>query len=212
MAITINAKDPNMFATASLDKTVKIWTVGTQKSTANYSLVGHEAGVNCVDFSKDLERPHICSGSDDGEVKVWDYQTRQCLFTFDMQQGGHNESVSSVMYHPEIPIILSGGEDDVINVWSSSSYKAVHQLNYGLKRIWGIHAVPEMNAVAFGFDEGTVVIKIGKELPLATFANGKVVWVKSNEIQTFNLKLLTGADESSKDGEIMKPQNVKELG
>jgi len=72
--------------------------------------------------------------------------------------------------------------------------------------------VPDTGAVAFGFDEGTVVVKIGKELPLATFANGKVVWVKSGEIQTMNLKLLAGADETSKDGEIVKPQNVKELG
>ena len=38
--------------------------------------------------------------------------------------------------------------------------------------------VLDTNAVAFGFDEGTVVIKIGKELPLATFMIGKVVWVK----------------------------------
>ena len=83
MQLAINPKDPNMFASASLDKTIKIWTVGTTKTTANYTLTGHEAGVNCVDFSRDLERPHLVSGSDDGLVKIWDYQTRQCLFTFD---------------------------------------------------------------------------------------------------------------------------------
>ena len=107
---------------------------------------------------------------------------------------------------------MSGGEDDVVNIWSSTTYKQVTQLNYGLKRIWSIAAMPETNAVGFGYDEGTVVIKIGKELPLATFSNGKVVQVKSNEVQTFNLKLLTAADEASKDGEVMRPQNVKELG
>jgi len=85
-------------------------------------------------------------------------------------------------------------------------------MNFGLKRIWSISAVAESNAVAFGFDEGTIVIKIGKELPLATFSNGKVVWVKQNEVSTFNLKLLAGADEGSKDGEVLKPQNVKEMG
>ena len=62
-----------------------------------------------------------------------------------------------------MPIIFSGGEDDVINVWSSSSFKIVTQLPYGLKRVWSIAAVPEMNAVAFGMDEGTIVIKIGKD-------------------------------------------------
>ena len=125
------------------------------------------------------------------------------MFTFD--QGGHTESVSSVIFHPEIPIIISGGEDDVTHLWNSQTYKEVNQLNYGLKRIWSIAAAPDSNSVAFGFDEGTVVIKIGNELPVATFANGKVVWVKQNEIQTFNLKLLSGADESSKDGEKIVP-------
>ena len=87
-----------------------------------------------------------------------------------------------MLFHPEIPIIMSGGEDDVINVWSSTTYKQITQLNYGLRRIWGITAMPETNAVGFGCDEGTVVIKIGIELPLATFSNGKVVQVKTNEI------------------------------
>ena len=76
MQLAINPKDPNMFASASLDHSIKIWTVGTTKNTANYTLQGHDAGVNCVDFSRDLERPHLVSGSDDGLVKIWDYQTR----------------------------------------------------------------------------------------------------------------------------------------
>ena len=84
MQLAINPKDPNMFASASLDRTVKIWTVGTTKSTANYTLAGHDTGVNCVDFCRDNERPHLVSGADDGIVKVWDYQTRQCLITIDM--------------------------------------------------------------------------------------------------------------------------------
>jgi coatomer subunit beta' len=125
MQVVINPKDPNMFASASLDKTIKIWTVGTAKSTANYTLTGHQSGVNCVDFSKDIDRPHLVSGSDDGHVKVWDYQTRQCLYTFDQSTGGHNESVAAVLFHPDMPIIFSAGEDEVINVWNSTSFKIV---------------------------------------------------------------------------------------
>lgn len=73
---------------------------------------------------------------------------------------------------------MSGGEDDVIHMWNSQTYKHVNQLNFGLKRVWAMSAVQDTNAVAFGFDEGTVVVKIGKELPLASFSNGKVVQVK----------------------------------
>ena len=90
--------------------------------------------------------------------------------------------VTSVLFHPEIPIILSAGEDDVVNVWSARTYKQITQLQYGLKRVWTMAALPETNLCAFGFDEGTIVIKIGKEVPLATFSNGKVVQVRKNEI------------------------------
>ena len=83
MQLAINTKDPNMFASGSLDKKIKIWTVGTQKSTANYTLAGHEAGINSLDFSKDQQKPHLVSGDDIGIMKVWDYQTRMCLYTFD---------------------------------------------------------------------------------------------------------------------------------
>jgi len=36
--------------------------------------------------------------------------------------------------------------------------------------------------VAIGFDEATVVIKIGNEIPLMSYSNGKVVMVNKAEI------------------------------
>lgn len=83
MYVAINPCDSNMFASASLDKTIKIWSIQGKKSSANYSLTGHKAGVNCVDFSKSFDKPQLVSGGDDGLVKVWDYQSKQCLFTFE---------------------------------------------------------------------------------------------------------------------------------
>ena len=88
--------------------------------------------------------------------------------------------MTSVIYHPDIPIIFSAGEDDVIQIWNSLTYRSEQTLNYGLKRIWSIHALPSSNNVAIGFDEATVVIKIGNEVPMASFSNGKVVVVNKN--------------------------------
>jgi coatomer subunit beta' len=48
--------------------------------------------------------------------------------------------------------------------------------------------------VALGYDEGTVLIKIGREEPVASMdSSGKIIWARHNEIQTVNVKSL-GAD------------------
>lgn len=121
MQMAINPKDTNMFASASLDRTIKVWTIGVSgKTNANFSLVGHEAGVNCLDFCHETEKMHLVSGSDDGVVKVWDYQTKACLYTFET---AHVDNVTSVIFHPDIPIILSAGEDDIINIWNATTYR-----------------------------------------------------------------------------------------
>lgn len=49
-------------------------------------------------------------------------------------------------------------------------------------------------SVALGYDEGTVLIKIGREEPVASMdTSGKIIWARHNEIQTVNVKSL-GAD------------------
>ena len=49
-------------------------------------------------------------------------------------------------------------------------------------------------SVALGYDEGTAMIKIGREEPVASMdSSGKIIWAHHNEIQTVNVKSL-GAD------------------
>ena len=49
------------------------------------------------------------------------------------------------------------------------------------------------NLLAVGYDEGTVVLKLGNEEPAVSMdSSGKVIWAKHNEIQTINLKTVNG--------------------
>jgi coatomer subunit beta' len=44
------------------------------------TISGHKGSVNAIDFYKG-DKPHFATGSDDKTVKIWDYQTKQCLAT-----------------------------------------------------------------------------------------------------------------------------------
>jgi coatomer subunit beta' len=69
--VVFNPKDNNTFASACLDRTVKVWSLGS--SHANYTLEGicimfisgHEKGVNCVDYYYGNDKPYLISGADD---------------------------------------------------------------------------------------------------------------------------------------------------
>ena len=45
--------------------------------------------------------------------------------------------------------------------------------------------------MGLGYDEGTVLIKIGREEPVASMdTSGKIIWARQNEVQTANVKAL----------------------
>ena len=86
-----------------------------------------------------------------------------------------------MIFHPELPIIISGSEDGSIKIWHSQTFRQEHSLNYGLERIWTLHALQGSKLLAIGCDEGTLVLKLGSEEPIASMtSNGKLVWVRGH--------------------------------
>ncbi|THG10116.1 hypothetical protein TEA_000772 [Camellia sinensis var. sinensis] len=228
MQVTFNPKDTNTFASASLDRTIKIWNLGSPDP--NFTLDAHLKGVNCVDYFTGGDKPYLITGSDDHTAKVWDYQTKSCVQTLD----GHTHNVSAVCFHPELPIIITGSEDGTVRIWHATTYRISsalafpellhyvdtccnldgievleNTLNYGLERVCVGYWIYE--TVVIGYDEGTIMVKIGREEPVASMDNsGKIIWAKHNEIQTVNIRSV-GADYEVTDGERL-PLAVKELG
>jgi coatomer subunit beta' len=93
MSIAFNPKDTNTFASACLDRTVKIWSLGT--GTANFTLEAHEAkGVNWVEYYPHSDKPYILTTSDDKTVKVWDYTSKQLVATLEGHTANGKHSFS----------------------------------------------------------------------------------------------------------------------
>jgi len=206
MQIVFNPKDNNTFASASLDKTIKVWQLGS--THPNFTLEGHEKGVNCVDYYHGGDKPYLISGADDRLVKIWDYQNKACVQTLE----GHSQNISCVAFHTELPLILTGSEDGTIKLWHSNTYRLDNTLNYGLERVWSLCCMKGSNNVAIGYDEGSIMIKLGREEPAMSMDNsGKIIWAKHSEIQQANLKTLSNEQDEFKDGDRL-PLNIKDMG
>ncbi|KAJ6179592.1 hypothetical protein N7519_010053 [Penicillium mononematosum] len=194
MGMAINPKDTNTFASACLDRTVKIWNLGSPH--ANFTLEAHETkGVNHVDYYPQADKPYILTTSDDKTVKIWDYTTKALIATLE----GHTSNVSFACYHPELPVIISGSEDGTIKIWHANTYRLEQSLSYGLERAWCVSYQRGRQGIAMGFDDGAVVVKMGREEPAVSMdGSGKLIWARHSEVVSSVIK---GGDASVKDGE-----------
>lgn len=72
---------------------LQVWQLGS--SSPNFTLEGHEKGVNCIDYYSGGDKPYLISGADDRQVKIWDYQVSKLdfvlsfVFTFFIQRSEH---------------------------------------------------------------------------------------------------------------------------
>ena len=206
MDVKFNPKDPSTFATASLDCTIKFW--GLTSTTPRFTLKGHQGGVNCIEFFPGSDKPYLASGSDDCRIKLWDYQTKSCVATLSM----HTSNVTALRFHPVFPLLLSVAEDDLLVVWNSMTLAEEATFNYQKKRGWCIDATTS-NLVALGYDEGLVVLKIGKgsNVVVTMDSNGRAFWAKNNEIQSSNLVQATDSGDGKAVDMTVKDVSTSEM-
>lgn len=58
-------------------------------------------------------------------------------------------------------------------------------------------SVENPNVIAFGFDEGSVLVRVGSDEPVVTMHNGKILYAKNMEVYNINLKAISYQDEQS---------------
>jgi WD40 repeat protein/energy-coupling factor transporter ATP-binding protein EcfA2 len=115
--------DNNQMATASEDKTAKIWTIdGKLVST----LAGHQAGLRDVAFSpgsknggKGFARM-LATASDDGIVKLWN-SSGKIIQTLD----GVKAPIWRVSFSPDGQLLAAASYDKTIKLWRYDGKQAV---------------------------------------------------------------------------------------
>jgi WD40 repeat protein/tetratricopeptide (TPR) repeat protein len=148
--------DGRRLATASVDRTVKVWDAQTGQEIL--TLRGHTEGVRSVCFSPDGRRLATASArwtSMDlpGEVKVWDAQTGHELRTL----RGHTGEVQSVCFSPDGRRLATASWDRTVRVWDAQTGQEQLTLK-GPSIVWGVCFSPDGRRLASADGDNTVKV------------------------------------------------------
>lgn len=160
-----------LFASASQDKTVKIWSVA--EGEVQGILRGHKRGVWSVQFGP-AQMPAVqgedglvtgkgvvLTGSGDKTIKLWNLADYTCVRTFE----GHSNSVLKVAWlnmssgqdqaKKRVQFTSAGG-DGLVKVWDANSGETECTLDNHEDRVWAVIVHPENNTIVSGSGDSTV--------------------------------------------------------
>ncbi|RZJ89146.1 MAG: hypothetical protein EOO20_11760 [Chryseobacterium sp.] len=107
--------DGTKIITASDDKTVKIWDLGTGKLLG--SLDSQIDALSTMNISKDGKK--LLTISDDYTTKIWDLQLLKLLFTLK----GHRANVIGANFSPNDGQVITYSNDRTARIWDVKTGK-----------------------------------------------------------------------------------------
>jgi len=111
--------EATVFASGSVDKTLRIWDTRANPASANMLTVddAHDADINVISWNR--MEPFIVTGGDDAVLKVWDLRKLQTKTPTPVATFKHHSSaITSVEWHPtDSSVFASSGADDQIVQW-----------------------------------------------------------------------------------------------
>ncbi|RZC42608.1 Utp13 and/or WD40 domain containing protein [Asbolus verrucosus] len=145
--VTVSPND-KIIATASQDKTAKLWT---DSLTFVGTLKGHKRGVWSVKFSP-IDQVVITSSAD-CTIKLWSVVELNCLKTLE----GHDSSVLQAEFISGGMQILSAGADGLIKLYSVKTSDCVGTFEQHEGRIWAMAVKKNETGVVTGGSDSLLI-------------------------------------------------------
>jgi WD40 repeat protein len=140
--------DGKQLASASGDKTVRLWDAGS--GAALQTLEGHSNSVVAVAFSPDGKQ--LASASGDNTVRLWDTGSGAALQTLK----GHSSSVVAVAFSPDSKQLASASSDNTVRLWDTGSGVALQTLEGHSDWVKAVAFSPDGKQLASASGDNTV--------------------------------------------------------
>lgn len=143
------APDGKWFASAGLDKTIRLWVTatGTALGTLRQSYT-----VNAIAISPDGK--WLASAGDDGTVRLWAAKTGALRGAL----SGPSYAVYAVTFSPDGKLVAAAGKDRLVFVWEVNDGRRVQTLEGHIGDIYSLAFSADGKSLASGGADKTVLI------------------------------------------------------
>ncbi|PSB35610.1 hypothetical protein C7B69_05690 [filamentous cyanobacterium Phorm 46] len=139
--------DGNSVASASADKTVKLWS----KEGKLLKTFQHGDIVTSVSFSPDGKT--IATGSADRTIRIWQVDNdKSAIATL----SSHTDIVTSVSFSPDGKTLASASHDNTIKIWNLTDKKLLQTLTGHKDWVLGVSFSPDGKTIASASADKTV--------------------------------------------------------
>jgi uncharacterized protein with WD repeat len=140
--------DGATLATASYDRSVRLWDLATREQTA--TLTGHTGPMVSVVFSPDGAT--LATASADMSVRLWDLATREQTATLT----GHTGPVRSVVFSPDGATLATASWDETVRLWDLATRTHTATLAGHTAGVWSVVFSPDGATLATASWDETV--------------------------------------------------------
>ncbi|MFE2374714.1 AAA family ATPase [Streptomyces sp. NPDC059398] len=157
--LTSFSPDGRTLATASYDRTVRLWDVRdpTRPAPLGDPLTGHTSWVSSAVFSPDGHT--LASSSDDGTIRLWNVTDPRHPEPIGTPLTGHGGTAYLLAFSPDGRTLASANEDHTVKLWdveTPARPKAVASLRGHTAAVRSVAFSPDGRTLAAGGDDGTV--------------------------------------------------------
>ncbi|MEU0029008.1 WD40 repeat domain-containing protein [Streptomyces sp. NPDC006335] len=155
--LTSFSPDGKLLATASYDRTVRLWDVSDRRhpKALGRPLAGGTSWVSSAVFSPDGRT--LASAGDDGRIRRWDLADPRRPKPLGAPLTGHRGTIYLIAFSPDGRTLASAGEDRTVRLWTTGGARKPPVVLTGAgAAVRSVAWSPDGRTLAAGGDDNTI--------------------------------------------------------